>query len=171
VFAFELSGSDPADFRSPGAGLGTPVWSPDGTRLAVPDETGGQTRLLDTTTGKPVITLKASATGRFLRTSAPAAFSPDGRRLVCHVPTRSGADVLSVLDTGSGKELLTLPLPGRANGLGFAPLAFSADGYRLHRFTTERKLEGSFGQGRPAWQESILVTTWDATPRPEPKER
>jgi len=78
---------------------------------------------------------------------------------------------VSLLDTDSGKELLSFPVPAavRTSFLVGAPLAFSADGHRLLRFEQESRTPTGTGPdgGRPLTQTSLRVTTWDATPLPD----
>src|SRR5262245_59871068 len=144
-----------------------PTWSHDGTLLAVAD--GKEINLHDASTGNVVRTLNSSGHGG-APSNTPPAFTPDDQRVVREVRMRVGTAALKVLDTGSGTELLTLPLPP-ATGPG-TPFVFSADGRRLHRVTTERVPVGSPDPGgpRPTFKTRIVVAPRDATPRPEPKQ-
>jgi hypothetical protein len=76
---------------------------------------------------------------------------------------------ISVLDTESGKEVLSLtPPPGFANNLweiDGARLTFSPDGHRLLLFG---RVIGTSAEVRGRLPFNALrVHTWDATPRPE----
>jgi hypothetical protein len=77
-----------------------------------------------------------------------------------------GTVVVSVLDTNSGKDLLSLPTTATGFAAMGAPLAFSADGHLLRRFDVETP-PGRFvlGNVQPPAESSVRVTTWDATPR------
>jgi WD40 repeat protein len=146
-------------------------WSPDGTRLAVAEPPAARIHLFDTATGKLVKTLDAPNRGGAISPNAVLAFSPDGRRLAFVVRNRRGeTSTVNVLDTESGKELLSLPLPTRNDAAlpSGEPLRFSPDGHRLLHFGPGSTL--SQETGTPVTKSFIRVTTWDATPRPEPKE-
>src|SRR5262249_41373103 len=99
-----------------------PTWSHDGTLLAVAD--GKEINLHDAATGNVVRPLNSSGHGG-APSNPPPAFTPDDQRIVREVRMRFGTAALKVLDTGSGTELLTLPLPP-TTGPG-APFVFSAD--------------------------------------------
>ena len=109
-------------------------------------------------------------------TFASAAFSPDGRRIAYEIYMRSGGNVISVLDTESGQEVLSLTpsiLPGGSafgrsfgliNGTG---LTFSPDGNRLLLFRRSQRVPLEI-DGKTVPATALRVFTWDATPRPEP---
>jgi WD40 repeat protein len=142
-------------------------WSPDGTRLAVAEPSTARIHLFDTATGKLVKTLDAPSHGGVLAPTATLAFSPDGRRLACVVRSRFLlGSAVHVLDTDSGKELLSLPLPMRSAGLNSEPLLFSPDGHRLIHFAPVSITSG--GPEGAVTKFQVRVTTWDATPLPEP---
>jgi serine/threonine protein kinase/WD40 repeat protein len=159
------------------AGRGAALWSPDGSRVVVLNRTGALSiALLDAATGKLVRTLTPSTRG----TAGGAPFTPpriafslDGRRVACEIRLRTGS-AISVLDTDSGKEVLSLPVPSLffaqnpfRNRVPGASLTFSPDGHRLLLFA--RGTDGSFGpEGKQATY--LRVKTWDATPLPEPKQ-
>jgi serine/threonine protein kinase/WD40 repeat protein len=143
------------------------TWSPDGTRLAQRGP-GAEVYLLDAATGKVVRTLHASNRGGTLDPAAGIAFSPDGRRLACEVGMLFGTSVVNVLDTESGKELLSLPVPKAVGNLVGTALAFTPDGHRLLRFETTTAHYGvARGPRATPPRTSLLVTTWNATPREE----
>ena len=98
----------------------TPVWAPDGTRLAVPDEEHG-------------LWLVATGDGQARRLAVDpfavigdARFSPDGRFLAYDTTRATGALALHLLDLGSGRDVVATP-PLESD---HAP-AFSADGRTL----------------------------------------
>jgi hypothetical protein len=72
--------------------------------------------------------------------------------------------MVSILDADSGKELLSLPI--QATGRPFdQSLAFSSDGHLLRRFDSAGETDPE--TGRPLSTTHVIVTTWDATPRPD----
>jgi hypothetical protein len=76
---------------------------------------------------------------------------------------------VTLLDTNSGKELLSLPTTAQGIGRTGSPLAFSADGHFLRRFEVETP-PGRFVSGNvPAapLESTVRMTTWGATPRTE----
>jgi serine/threonine protein kinase/WD40 repeat protein len=169
--------------RAPETGTGIPKsWSPDGTRLAVAEPSTARIHLFDTATGKLVKTLDAPNRGGILSPDAALAFSPDGRRLACVVMQRMGpAATVIVLDSESGKELLSLPTLARGGTRG-GSLHFSPDGHRLLYFDrqlysdrlpdfgSEPVFAGPSGALPTGTKSCVRVTTWDATPLPEPKQ-
>jgi WD40 repeat protein len=164
----QLFAIDPG-FPSAG-GFGTAViWSPNGSRVALVDAPGSQVHLLDAATGKLVQTLKAAGRGA-LGPMPRIAFSPDGRRLACEFGLRLMASGISVLDTETGKELLSLPMtatltsPSRTPG--GASLTFTSDGHQLLSFQTVPSVRTT-PDGKTVRESALQVTTWDATPRPE----
>ena len=99
-------------------------WSPDGSRLAIVNRAGPSIALVDAATGKLVRTLNPSTRGMVdmqprIATAPTAGGSPwrFGQRL---------GSAISVLDTDSGKEVLSLPVTSQATG-GFG---FFSDRYR-----------------------------------------
>jgi WD40 repeat protein len=144
-------------------------WSPDGTRLAIAEPLGSRIHLLDAATGKVLRTLDASNRGGMLPPGTAFAFSPDGRRFACVVRPRIGrASTVNVLDTDSGKELLSLPIPTGGSPFGEA-LRFTPDGHRLlHFLPASRTARPAPGQN--VMKSSVVVTAWDATPLPGPKQ-
>jgi serine/threonine protein kinase/WD40 repeat protein len=162
------------------------LWSPDGSRVAVSNGPGAYNSitLYDAATGKLVRTLSTSTRSSIAPNNPTITFSPDGRRIACEVQQRSGGSAISVLDTESGKEMLSLT-PPRAFAGGMTPpgfvggslagrevsgarLTFSPDGNRLLLFRRISTGAGIEGTRRPAT--ALRVLTWDATPRPEPKQ-
>jgi hypothetical protein len=102
------------------------------------------------------------------------AFSPDGRRIACEIQQRSGATAISVFDTESGKEVLTLTPPRRPLNEGIAlvngsGLTFSPDGHRLLLFNRTSRTSAEI-DGKQVEVTALRVHTWDATPLPEPKQ-
>jgi serine/threonine protein kinase/WD40 repeat protein len=166
------------------AGNVTPLWTPDGTRLALVEAANPQCRFLDAANGKLVKTVtlspRAGTVGfrnRAGQFGAPfgqnftIAFSPDGRRIAFQSTMRTGALTVSILDADSGKELLSLPT--RSTGRPYdQSLAFSSDGHLLRRFDSDMLQSGAPDPdtGRPLLTTRVVVTTWDATPLPEPKQ-
>ncbi|MBO0700332.1 MAG: hypothetical protein J2P46_18175, partial [Zavarzinella sp.] len=149
------------------------AWSPDGSRLAIAQPGSSRIHLFDVATGKRVQTLDASIRGGLVP-SAPGGgqltFSPDGRRIACVVSQRVDRRLyVNVLDTDSGRQVLSLPLPLNDTRRGGGTLRFSPDGHRLIHF----ELGYAFASGPPAPAQPgshVQVTTWDATPRPEAKQ-
>ena len=103
-----------------GTAFATPIWSLDGTTLAVPDEEhalwlvtprDGQARRVAM---DPIATI------------GDATFSPDGRRLAYSTTRPTGARLLHLLDLASGRDVVATP-PLESD---HAP-AFSADGRTL----------------------------------------
>jgi serine/threonine protein kinase/WD40 repeat protein len=161
---------------SPGANL---TWSPDGKRLLVPYSTINEREhnLYDVATGNVTASLytgdqvgRREVPGNQVLSTGPV-FSPDGRRIADVVTTRQSA-VVRVWDAESGKVLLSIPLAPRSV-TGFIRrdlyhLAFTPDGHKLLAVTTQA-LRG----GAPGFNDTsspITVTTYDATPRPVPKQ-
>jgi serine/threonine protein kinase/WD40 repeat protein len=142
------------------------VWTPDGSRLAFVEPGGSRIHFVDVTTGKLVKALAAAGRGGSIRSGrGQLAFSPDGRRMACLVEQRIGRHAtVNVLDTDSGRVLLSLPNPN-PNSFG-DKLRFSPDGHRLIHFSS--RLDSSSTPAVSKWH--VRVTTWDATPRPEPKQ-
>jgi serine/threonine protein kinase/WD40 repeat protein len=163
---------------NPASDWGAALWSPDGSRVAVLNGPGAYNSiaLYDAATGKLVRTLNTSTRGSSAPNNPRIAFSPDGRRIACDLQHRSGGNAISVLDTESGKEVLSLsrsfgmasgiPIGGEVNG---ARLTFSPDGHRLLLFRRppDRSTEIDGKQVRVV---ALRVHTWDATPLPEPKQ-
>jgi hypothetical protein len=125
--------------------------------------------------GKLIRTLTPS-TGTAIATTNPGvAFSPDGGRIACEILQRSGATAISVFDTESGKEVLTLTPPRRPFGAGSMPLVngsgltFSPDGHRLLLYTRASITTAEI-DGKPLDVTGLHLHTWDATPLPEPKQ-
>jgi WD40 repeat protein/serine/threonine protein kinase len=85
------------------------AFSPDGTRLAAAERRQAL-RIWDPRTGKLLVTL-----GRLADTVTGLAFSRDGRTLL------TVAEELKRRDTATGKELLTLRVPGKGPGAALSP--------------------------------------------------
>jgi WD40 repeat protein len=156
--------------------LGAALWSPDGSRVAV--LTGpsayNSIALYDGATGKLVRTLNTSTRGSSATNNPRIAFSPDGRRIACDVQPRSGRGAISVLDTESGKEVLSVTPPvGFAGGIpgggevNSARLTFSPDGHRLLLF---RRNTDTISEVDGKSATALRLYTLDATPLPEPKQ-
>jgi hypothetical protein len=139
-------------------------------RLAVLDVPDSQIYLLDAPTGKLIKTLNVSNRGGIRDLNSGIVFSPDGRRIACEFRLRFGASIVSVLGTDSGKELLSLPMQAAPNRASNASLAFSADGRRLRHFEMRTIAPSRPGSGLGGARTDLRVTTWDATPRPAPKQ-
>jgi WD40 repeat protein/tRNA A-37 threonylcarbamoyl transferase component Bud32 len=150
-------------------------WSSDGTRLALAGSGGAQLHLFDTTTWKLAKSLDVSNRGGRLLGSfrgSSLAFSPDGRRIACIVSGRFGRQwTVNVLDTESGKELLSLPIPADfvSGAGGGEEMRFTPDGHRLIYFKSATEFPGGAGGAPPVMKSYLRVHTWDATPLPEPK--
>jgi serine/threonine protein kinase len=162
------------------SGPGAAFWSPDGSRVAVLNgpEGFGSIALYDAATGKLIRTLTPPTRSSFASTSASAAFTPDGRRIAYEIQRRSGGTTISVLDTESGQEVLSLALPILPGGSPFersgamidgTGLTFSRDGHRLLLFRRARQVSLEIG-GKRVPATALRVHTWDATPRPEAKQ-
>jgi serine/threonine protein kinase/WD40 repeat protein len=161
------------------SGPGAAFWSPDGSRVAVLNgpEAVGSIALYDAATGKLIRTLTPPTRSSVSSTSARAAFSPNGRRIACEIPLRSGGTVISVLDTESGQEVLSLTPPpagvptffGSVELINGTGLTFSSDGHRLLLFRRTRMIAAEI-DGKLVPATALRVFTWDATPRPEPKQ-
>jgi WD40 repeat protein len=172
-----------ASSRVPGvlnavSGPGAAHWSPDGSRVAVLNGPGvnGAIALYDAATGNLIRTLNTSTRSLSVPSNPSIAFSPDGRRIACEVQQRSGGSAISVLDTESGKEVLSLtPPPGFRSATAFggdingARLTFSPDGHRLLLFS--RVMGMSAEDRRRVPGTALRVHAWDATPLPEPKQQ
>jgi hypothetical protein len=95
-------------------------------------------------------------------------FSPDGRRVAGVARTRQSG-VIKIWDAESGKDLLTIPLPPQSatgtRGNAYH-LAFTPENHKLLTVTTQAFRGGGPAFGDPSTP--IRVTTYDATPRPEP---
>jgi serine/threonine protein kinase/WD40 repeat protein len=152
-------------------GPGAALWSPDGSRVAVLGGPGdGSIALYDAATGKLVRTLNTSTRSSSVPLTPRIAFSPDGRRIACEIRQRSGGGAISVLDTESGQEVLSLSLPpGFALGspleeVSGARLTFSPDGHRLLLFRRVQNVSAEI-DGKLVPATALRVHTWDATPR------
>ena len=152
---------DAADGRvlqtfTPDGGGASPVWSPDGTRIAVgvrgANETG-MLKVFDATTGGQV--LSDVITGS--RSVGAPAFSPDGTRIAAHV-SGTAATEMRLWDAATGREVLTLKrsTPGRVH------LAFRPDGHRLVEVGAV-----SPSAGAAPTPGGITFHTRDASPRPQ----
>jgi WD40 repeat protein len=154
------------------------TWSPDGRRLLVTYQSGAgnEINLYDTATGKLSASLytadqlaaRDESPNTWITSMGPV-FSPDGRRVAGVARTRQSG-VIKVWDTESGKDLLTIPLapmsatvPLRGN---LYHLAFTPENHKLVAVTTQAYRGGGPAFGDPS--APIRVTTYDATPRPEP---
>jgi serine/threonine protein kinase/WD40 repeat protein len=128
--------------------IGEPVWSADGTRLALRVEAGGysEMHIVAAESGQDL-----QAPFKVPQRQAQHALSPDGRRLISSswVMWRQDRGEIKMWDAASGRELLHLPI--RGNGA----FAFSPDGRRLHCISGPR--DGA----------EVELQTWDATPLPE----
>ena len=103
-----------------GSVFGTPVWSPNGAMLAVPDEEHGL--WLVALDGAPARRIAVDP----IAAIRDARFSPDGRRLAFSTTRATGGQALHLLDLGSGREIVATP-PLESD---HAP-AWSADGRTL----------------------------------------
>jgi serine/threonine protein kinase/WD40 repeat protein len=150
------------------------TWSPDGKRLLVTYQSGNESEIniYDTATGKLSASLyTADQLGRREQwdpsiSSTGPVFSPDGRRVASLTNTRQSA-VIKVWDAESGKDLLTIPvaaISGTSLRGSLYHLAFTPENHRLVAVMTT---QAPRGRGIAA---AIRVTTYDATPRPEPKQ-
>ena len=99
----DLGGGAPRRVTDDAEGVGWPVWSPDGTRLAVEVMRGGDTHVgwlpVD---GGPVRAV-VTAPGQ----SWPQSFSPDGRRIAYAGQRRGVWNVYSVALEGGDERPLT----------------------------------------------------------------
>jgi WD40 repeat protein/tRNA A-37 threonylcarbamoyl transferase component Bud32 len=105
-------------------------FSPDGKRLAVSesdpnDKRPPTIRVWSTDTGKELFRVAGHAFGH-AQVQANQLFSRDGKRL-----TYAAGSAVKVCDAVSGKELLSIPLPGRLRLRWITPLDVSADGARV----------------------------------------
>jgi serine/threonine protein kinase/WD40 repeat protein len=188
ICAIENVPSDPSiERRPPGTPAPLPAfarvkcWNNDGTRLAIVGPGRTQIHLFDTTTGKLARSLDVSTRGGWIPPSfrgGSLAFNPDGRRIACLVTGRSGqSSTVNVIDTESGKELLSLPQtagsfqPGTAGifqrGLAGESMRFTPDGHRLLFFTPIMEFSTAPAGVPPGRYSYLRVITWDATPLPE----
>jgi serine/threonine protein kinase/WD40 repeat protein len=188
VFSVDVGGARASVTGGPypfeNTGNVTPLWTPDGTRVALIEVAKPQCRFLDAATGTVVKTVPLSPRGGTLGSRNPRggprapfgrnftiAFSPDGRRIACQSKMRSGDLMVSILDADSGKELLSLPF--QATGRPFdLTLKFSSDGHLLRHFDPKVVQSGAPDppNGRPLGRTQVVVTTWDVTPLPELKQ-
>jgi WD40 repeat protein len=140
--------------------LASPVFSPDGARLAVglsnDADTSAEVRLWELSTRRLGLRLQGHS-GTLVR----VVYSPDGSRLasaslrtdVQERPERSGE--VKLWDAATGRELLSLSSDRRFT-VQNARLAFSSDGTRLVL---------SDGMVRPLGWPPRIAPPWDATPR------
>ena len=149
-----------------------PAWAPDGSRFAVGHPRGDSLviEVHDAATGEAVLTLEQPlVTGPGTFPAHHLAYSPDGKRIAGYcLPWSAGAPpTLKVWEAAGGKPLLTVRLPAGEVGGAARHLTFSNDGRRLllAEPVSDRRAAG-LGSAK-----SLLITTWDATPRPdrEPK--
>ena len=103
--------SDTTDVWDVGTGSG-PVYSPDGTQLALGDG-AGPAQVWDVGTGERVFDLEGHAAG-----VVDVAYSPDGQRIA----TASFDGTGRLWDSGTGQAVLRLPrLPGEVSSVDFSP--------------------------------------------------
>jgi eukaryotic-like serine/threonine-protein kinase len=154
------------------------AWSPDGSKLAVTGTESGEKGIsvLDSASGKLITRLELALSGSEVTGGFRSiiSFSPDGKRLAGFL---SSTDTLrerqiKVWDSISGKELLTLQTPsGRSNGNSFSGMpciAFTEDGHRLIACELANESRSS-DRGFGLRNTTLVITTWDATPRHDPK--
>jgi WD40 repeat protein len=91
--------------------------SPDGSRVAVGDPSGGGLSVRDSTTGAPIVYLESPEEVNYI------AFSPDGALLAIAVADKTAR----IFDAVTGKEIAVL----EGHEKGVTSVAFSSDGLRL----------------------------------------
>ncbi|NPD68676.1 hypothetical protein HN018_22940 (plasmid) [Lichenicola cladoniae] len=131
------------------AAFATPIWSPDGTTLAVPDE-------------EHALWLVAPRDGHARRvamdpiaTIGDADFSPDGHRLAYSTTWPTSAYLLHLLDLGSGRNVVATP-PLESDHAH----AFFGDGRTLFFLSArqDRPVLSDRTSPRPIWRASCRAS-------------
>ncbi|MEY2631611.1 MAG: hypothetical protein RIR00_265, partial [Pseudomonadota bacterium] len=142
----------------------SPVWSPDGSRLAY----------VSFENKKPIIFVHSLTTGKrqvvanFKGSNSAPAWSPDGRRLAIVLTKDGGSQIYLINADGSGAMRLTT-----SSGIDTEP-QFSPDGASLY-FTSDRggspQIYRTSANGGEGAQRITFEGSYNVTPRPSPDGR
>jgi len=128
LWLIDLTRGSPSRFTIGPALSATPLWSPEGTRILFRTNRNGATELYEKSAGgggneEPTVTLEMQlASGIESPNFVPSDWSPDGRYLIAHVPSKTTGYDLWLVPLGADKKPIKfLGSPGDQMQGNFSP--------------------------------------------------